>query len=342
MNGRYNGSSMKAHSILPGAERLARLLAISKEAKRRLRWLDWYSSHGRNASLTCRHFGISPDTFYRWKRRFEPGRLVTLESFSTRPRNLRRSNIALEVIQRIVGLRRQNMALSKYKLATILRRDYEICLSPSTIGRILTKRGLTEEAATIKGIKRRKRINWKIPRLRVSMEQRYKFPGNLVQIDTKQIIILGETFHQFTAVDCFTKIGYSKIYRNATTANGRDFLISLLLAFPFKIQAIQTDNGHEYLLYFHKECQKRGITHFFSRPRTPTDNTMVERIIQTTEYELWLFDETIIPDADYLNQRISAWFGRYNTYRPHQSLNYLTPMEYYLLKTKGDEVYGML
>ena len=66
---------------------------------------------------------------------------------------------------------------------------------------------------------------------------------------------------------------------------------------------------------------------------------MVERIIQTTEYELWLFDETIIPDAEYLNKRVSAWFDRYNSYRPHQSLNYLTPMEYYQSKKKG-EVYG--
>jgi len=64
---------------------------------------------------------------------------------------------------------------------------------------------------------------------------------------------------------------------------------------------------------------------------------MVERIIQTTEYELWLFDATIIPDLAYMNQRIGAWFGRYNTYRPHQSLNYLTPMEYYMLQTKGDK-----
>ena len=341
MTGRYNGCSMKAHYILPGAGRLSRLLDISREAKRRLKWMDYYRSHGRNASLTCRHFGISPDTFYRWNRRFKPGILITLESVSTRPKTFRRSSVSRETIQHVVDLRRKDMALSKYKLSTILKRDNGIRLSASTIGRILTKRGLIEETRLVRGIKRRKRINWKIPRLRVAMEQRYKFPGNLVQIDTKQIIILGETFHQFTAVDCYTKIGFSKIYRNATTVNGKDFFISLLLAFPFKVCAVQTDNGHEFLLYFHQECVRRGITHFFSRPRTPTDNTMVERIIQTTEYELWLFDETIIPDAEYLNKKISAWFDRYNTYRPHQSLNYLTPMEYYHLKSKG-EVYGRL
>lgn len=341
MKGRYNGASMKAHKILPGAKTLSRLVDISFEAKRRLKWFDYYRSHGRNASLTCRHFGISPDTFYRWKRRFKPGLLLTLESFSTKPKHFRKSSVSNDTVIQIINLRKKDMALSKYKIAALLQRDHQIDVSPSTVGRILTKRGLIEEAAVIKSIRRRKRINWKIPRCRITAEHRYKSPGHLVQIDTKQLTILGQRFYQFTAVDCFTRIGYSRIYRASTTANGKDFLIGLLLAFPFKVEAIQTDNGHEFLLHFHKECVRRNITHFFSRPRTPTDNTMVERIIQTTEYELWMFDETMIPDGIYLNKRVSAWFSRYNNYRPHQSLNYLTPMKYYQLKTKGG-VYGRL
>src|SRR3990167_9203578 len=102
MSGRYNGASMKAHYILPGAGRLSRLVNISFEAKRRLKWFDYYYSHGRNASLACRHFGISADTFYMWKRRFKPGLLKTLESFSTRPRSFRKSVIPYETIQQVV------------------------------------------------------------------------------------------------------------------------------------------------------------------------------------------------------------------------------------------------
>ena len=29
-------------------------------------------SHGQNAALTCRRFGVSRQTFYRWKRRYDP------------------------------------------------------------------------------------------------------------------------------------------------------------------------------------------------------------------------------------------------------------------------------
>src|SRR3989339_1764875 len=133
MNGRYNGASMKAHFILPGAGKLSRLVNISLEAKKRLKWLDYYASHGRNASLTCRHFGISPDTFYRWKRRFKPGILFTLESHSTRPKSFRISSVPCETIQKIIELRRKDMALSKYKIAVLLTRIHGISLSASTI-----------------------------------------------------------------------------------------------------------------------------------------------------------------------------------------------------------------
>ena len=73
MRGRYNGCRMSTYgSIVPGARRLAKLsVELSKEARRRLKWFDYYHSNGCKARLTCRHFDISPQTFYRWKRRYD-------------------------------------------------------------------------------------------------------------------------------------------------------------------------------------------------------------------------------------------------------------------------------
>jgi len=113
MKGRYDGVYMKAHKIPPGAKTLLRILEISPEAKRRLKWLDWYHAHGSNARLTCRHFGISPDTFYRWRRRFKPGCLLTLESQSRKPKSLRQSQIPKTTIDLVIKLRRKDMVLSK-------------------------------------------------------------------------------------------------------------------------------------------------------------------------------------------------------------------------------------
>ena len=58
---------------------------LSRAAKQRLRWFDQYAQH-RNVSFTCRHFGISRETFYYWRRRYAPTALRPLESRPSRPR----------------------------------------------------------------------------------------------------------------------------------------------------------------------------------------------------------------------------------------------------------------
>jgi transposase-like protein len=52
---------------------------LSPNAKRRLKWMAYYESHGRNASLTCRRFGVCRDTFYRWLHRYHRERPEGLE-----------------------------------------------------------------------------------------------------------------------------------------------------------------------------------------------------------------------------------------------------------------------
>ena len=76
--------------IINGRPPRARYLArggaeLSRAARLRLQWMDYYQSHGRNAALTWRHFGISRQSFYRWKRRYDPENLVSLEDRSHRP-----------------------------------------------------------------------------------------------------------------------------------------------------------------------------------------------------------------------------------------------------------------
>jgi len=47
--------------------------------------MDFYR-RSRNVAHTCRHFGISRQTFYRWQRRYDPYALTLLEGRSHRPR----------------------------------------------------------------------------------------------------------------------------------------------------------------------------------------------------------------------------------------------------------------
>src|SRR3990172_10823607 len=78
---------------------------LSKGAKQRLKWFDYYQAHGQNAALTCRYFGISRQTFYRWQRRYDPQRLILLEDRKHRPRRVRQPTWAPELAAAVLAFR---------------------------------------------------------------------------------------------------------------------------------------------------------------------------------------------------------------------------------------------
>ncbi len=49
---------------VPGASRLARLQELSKKARQRVKWFDYYNCHNHNARLTCRHFEKGTTQFH--------------------------------------------------------------------------------------------------------------------------------------------------------------------------------------------------------------------------------------------------------------------------------------
>src|SRR3990170_6535075 len=110
---------------------------ISQKARQRLRWFDHYRAQGNNAALTCRYFGISRQTFYRWKRRYDPHNLRTLEDGSHRPQRRRRPTWTAEQVEQVRRLREQYPRWGKDKLAVLLHRA-GWAVSVSMVGRILS------------------------------------------------------------------------------------------------------------------------------------------------------------------------------------------------------------
>ena len=110
--------------IIPRADYINSIVrqgTISREAKKRLQWMDHYHKHG-NARFTCRHFGISPQTFYRWKNRFDRYDLTTLEEQSRKPHNeIRYQFSARDVVAKFDGLRAYK---SKTRVKAALFLDY--------------------------------------------------------------------------------------------------------------------------------------------------------------------------------------------------------------------------
>ena len=107
---------------IPRARYLARAAKeVSRAARQRLRWMDHYESHGRNAAFTCRYFGISWQTFYRWRRRYDPQDLLRLEERSHRPHR-RPTWMALQVEQ-VLRLQLEYPRWGKDQLAVLLGRE---------------------------------------------------------------------------------------------------------------------------------------------------------------------------------------------------------------------------
>src|SRR5260370_7864047 len=102
---------------LPEARQLARLgKSSSRAAQGRLQWMLFYYFYGRNAARTCRRFGISRQTFYRWKRRFDRRDLTTLEEHAHRPQSVRQPTCPPERPKHNFPLRNQHPPSAKDKL----------------------------------------------------------------------------------------------------------------------------------------------------------------------------------------------------------------------------------
>lgn len=313
---------------------------LSKDAQKRLLWFDYYFSHNNNASLTCRYFGISRDTFYLWKNRFNPRYLQSLE-FDTktrRPHKVRETTMSASVKKRIYDIRLKDLEKSKYEIQEELKRE-GIFSGQSAIQNFINKH---KELLNIQHHKRvSKHRNYKIARIKASLELRERDLGSLVQVDTKYFYVLGRKFYLFSAIDCKSRYGFIYCYRSISSSSGKDFVRRVREYFPFDIQAINTDNGSEYLLEFHKEIISWDIPHFFTDPHCPKQNGRVERFHQTAEYEYFNYQEDLLDDLEMINQRCIEFNTKYNTKRFHRSLSYKTPLEVVLEYLQKKGVYGI-
>ena len=92
-------------------------------------------------------------------------------------------------------------------------------------------------------------------------------------------------------------------------------------------QRIQVDNGSEFISKaLDKWAYERGVILDFSRPGKPTDNAFIELFNGIFRDEClnthWFLS---LKDA---KEKIESWRLDYNEFRPHSSLDNLTPVEF--------------
>jgi len=302
---------------------------LSREANKRLQWFDYYNSHGNNARLTCRYFGISPQTFYRWKRRYDPRHLESLEEHSRRPRHLRQPTAPVELVEAVLQLREEYPRWGKDKLTSLLHGQGHHT-SASMVGRIihrLKERGILREPIP-NYVSAGKRHRIRPYAQRKPKDYQTKHTGDLVELDTLDIRPLpGVDLKHFTAHDVVSRWNVIGVYTRATATSAAHFLDELGQRMPFPVRAIQVDGGSEFQAVFEIECQKRGIRLFVLPPRSPKLNGGVERAHRTHTEEFYEITDSTFEIAD-LTQELLQWEHTYNTVRPHQALGYLTPLEF--------------
>ena len=300
---------------------------LSKQAKLRLGWMDFYHRHS-NVSLTCRHFGISRKTFYCWLNRYDPYNLKTLEDRSRAPIRRRQPEITPLQTERVILLRKKYIRYSKIKLSIIYERIYHEKLSSWKIQRVIQKYNLYYQPVRTARIQAKRLTG--IKKKRITQLKKEPRAGFLICSDTIVIYWNSLKRHIFTSIDYFSKIAFARMYTTKSSKNAEDFLKRLYYVYQGKIENLQTDNGSEFQGFFEKTIQQfpTKIQRYFSRPRTPKDNPINENFNGTLRKE-FIDLGNFTPDVELFNKNLTEWLVEYNFNRPHQSLGYMTPVDFH-------------
>lgn len=278
---------------------------------------------------TCQEtIGISRSTYYRQRTR-----LIELTKGilppSKKPKSLRKPQWGESEMQLTLRLRRENPTYGKAKIAVILKRDHGIQFSESTVGRILKhlmNKGLIQKSLSAPHKKRKYRFKGHAQPWKYSMKATK--PGQMVQLDHMSAYQNGCPVKHFQAWDPTSKFIHAHLYDNAKSRSAKKFLENLIQVAPFPIESVQVDGGSEFMKEFEEACAEKSIQLFVLPPKRPQWNGGVERGNRTFREEFYARKDLMADSIQGLRAELSKSLHKYNSYRPHFSLEGLTPLQY--------------
>ena len=264
---------------------------------------------------------IPKSTFYAWLKKYKNN--GTVANFSTRPKTSPNIFNNQKAINLIIELYTKEYRGKHYIKAYLNRKGIKIGVT--AIENVLKRNNLWR----YKIKKKKKRYD---KRKFVSKIQK---EGKIVQIDTKYIKLGRKTVYQFTAVDLATRYSWRQIYEDKTPSSALSFLKYVLKTSPFRIQAIQTDNGMEYtyrcintpkINIFDEYCLKNKLERRYIPVATPRYNGVVERVHGIDEREFYSRLNKNIT-VELLREKLKEYTHFYNNQRLISSLLYITIKE---------------
>jgi putative transposase len=303
---------------------------LSKDAQLKLEWIIFYHTAGkRNALATAKHFGINPKTLHKWKKRFNQRDLATLEEESRAPDKTRTRDISFLQRTRIRTLRKEHIRWGKMKLQERYRLLYGAYVSSWKIQKVIEEEHLYFDKVTHKKQQRRRKQAHTHPKRRIHTLLKEHKVHFLWHVDTI-IFTLSQGGYRYllTAIDDTSKLAYARLYTTHSSKQATDFLKRLHYLTEGEIINLHHDNGSEFQKDFAVACDKLSLPQWYSRVRTPKDNAVLERFNRTIQEEFVEIIDIGLEDTNEFNHRLLDWLIEYNTIRPHQALDYQTPLAY--------------
>lgn len=303
---------------------------LSATAQLKLEWIIFYNTVGkRKAVPTAHHFGITSKTLHKWLGRFDERRLETLEEISRAPHQKRQREINQIQKVRIRKLRKAHMRWGKMKLQKLYHKEYGEDISRWKIQKVIeTEKLYVDPIQQKKQQKKRKQAQNK-PKQRITQFVKKHKVHHLWHVDTVLLTMTqGGYRYLLTAIDDVSKLAYARLYKSHSSQHAADFLKRLHYLTEGEIINLHHDNGTEFEKDFVTACKALSLPQWYSRVRTPKDNAVLERFNRTIQEEFVDMTETPIEDIQSFNLELTEWLIEYNSVRPHQALDYLTPLEY--------------
>jgi len=299
--------------------------------QRRARVLDVARETG-NIAETCRTFGVSRTTFYKWRSVAERYGVEALWPKDRRAPQMPNATptwvvnelLTLAVVEPTLGCRQYADRLGG--------RRYQI--AKSTVQEILVRHGLGRRSQRVARAAAVAALTTGLVTEAAGEDGPFGFchfaarPGDLVALDSFYIGNLkgvGKVY-QLTAIDTATRWATVMIIlgvpNGEVTARFVQTVIRRYRRHGVTVRAVLTDNGPEYVARtFTAALTAKGLTHHRIPPRSPNHNAVCERFQGTALQECWrpAFHRRRFTSTRQLQTEIDAWLINYNTRRRNHS-----------------------
>jgi transposase InsO family protein len=276
-----------------------------------------------NVAAFCREHGISRETFYVWKRRYDADGIDGLEPRSRAPRTSP-ARISLAVEDAIIELRKELTDLGvDAGAATIqwhLQQRFKRAVpSVATVWRTLVRRGFIEPEP-------RKRPKASFRRFEASA------PNELWQADFIHWAIVTGPVSIVSFLDDHSRVALRlKAVLHATSEATWDAFCEATAVWGVPLGQL-SDNGLNFSgklrgveVLFETNLRAAGVVPKTSRPFHPQTCGKVERFQQTLKK--WLRRRPLAATIEELQQQLDEFVDYYNNQRPHHGIGRITPTE---------------